>query len=109
MSEQTTADRPPQFSTASCKSCSAPIIWTITTNNERMPVDAEPVAVNTGGGNVILTERGGAAPLATVVSNPAKLFGKKWVWRLHMATCPHAEYYRGKAKRQPGRRGWVAP
>lgn len=100
MSEQTTADGPPQFRTSQCGSCSAPIIWAVTKNAERMPVDAEPVNPTTGNGNVLLTARGGADPFATVVSNPAQLFGKRWVWRPHMATCPYAGHYRNKARKR---------
>jgi hypothetical protein len=31
-----------------CRSCGEPIVWTITTNGKRMPVDAEPVVAPRG-------------------------------------------------------------
>jgi hypothetical protein len=31
-----------------CRSCGEPIIWTITTNGKRMPVDADPVVAPRG-------------------------------------------------------------
>jgi hypothetical protein len=58
-----------------------------------MPVDAEPVDVNHGGGNVLLTSSP-AGPLAQVVSNPADLFGARAVYRSHFATCPYAARHR---------------
>lgn len=101
-------DSPPTFPTSSCESCHAPIIWAVNRNNDPMPIDTEPVNPNTGGGTVLLTARGGTAPLAAVVSNPAQLFGKRWVWRPHMKTCPYAERYRAVARR-PASRGRVRP
>ena len=31
-----------------CRSCGSPIVWTITANGKRMPVDADPVEVRNG-------------------------------------------------------------
>lgn len=84
--------RPPSFPVEHCKSCNGLIIWATTANLRTMPVDAEPVNPNTGGGNILLAETG-ATPRATVVSNPARLFGKT-VYRSHFVTCPHAERHR---------------
>lgn len=113
MSEQTTTpagDDRPQYPTASCASCFAPIIWATTTNGANIPVDAEPVDVNGGHGSVLLYPRP-AGVLAEVVVDKARLFGKRWVYRPHMETCPFAERYRGRARqRRPGhRRGWARP
>jgi hypothetical protein len=87
------------YDTEACKSCQAPMLWAITTNGKHIPVDAEPVAVNGGGGNIRLTPRPGMAPLAKVVRNPADLFGVREVYRSHFATCPHADRHRQRGRR----------
>lgn len=79
------------YPVAHCDSCKAPIIWTVTDHAQRMPVDAQPVDANSGGGNVVLTP--GRPVRARVVTNPANLFGKT-VYRSHFATCPYAERHR---------------
>lgn len=83
-----------QYQQDACSSCNAPIIWTVTTRGKPMPVDAEPVDVNHGGGNVLLTARHPLAPLAKVVTNPAHLFGARTVYRSHFVTCPFAARHR---------------
>ena len=90
----------PEFPREQCSSCKAPIIWGITDRLNKMPLDADPVDPATGGGNIKLTTRPGMLPLATVVTNPAKLFGVKRVWRSHFAVCPFAAHHR----RRPTRR-----
>jgi len=78
-----------------CDACQAAIIWA---RNEKtlkmMPIDYEPVDVNRGGGTIILTLQPGVWPSAKVVTNPAKLFGVRIVYRSHFDTCPHAHRYR---------------
>lgn len=59
-----------------------------------MPVDYEPVDVNRGGGTIILTPRPGISPSARVITNPAKLFGVRIVYRSHFDTCPYAARHR---------------
>jgi hypothetical protein len=66
-----------------CRSCGAPIIWALTENDRRMPVDAEPDPA----GNLMLVRRG-TATYAKVVQ-PAK--GNH---RPHFATCPQASEWR---------------
>ncbi len=77
------------FETARCDSCNAPIIWAVTKNAKSMPVDVEPVK----GGNVQLDARGGATPLASVLSI-AQQFGKANLRRSHFVTCPNAAQHR---------------
>lgn len=82
----------PSYPVDECESCNAPIIWAVTRNVRRMPVDAEPVDTSTGGGNVLLSREGGRV-MAEVVSNPGRLFGRR-VYRSHMQTCPFRDRYR---------------
>lgn len=81
----------PRYPTSECSSCKAPIIWAVTKQLRKIPVDAEPVDANNGGGNILLDP--GDPPWATVVTNPALLFGKT-VYRSHFVTCPWAERHR---------------
>ncbi len=91
MTAAVAADQPPTFPTDACEGCKAPIIWALTDRGRNLPVDVDPVGPSAG--NVLLTATA-RAPLARVVSNPARLFGKRWVWRSHFVTCPYAEHYR---------------
>lgn len=93
------ADQPPPYPTAKCKSCPAPIIWVLI-GGDKVPVDAEPVALNGGGGTILLTFKGeGIAPVGRKVTNPRDLFGKRWVYRSHFETCPFAAHHRRTAFR----------
>lgn len=76
--------------TASCSTCSAPIIWAQTDHGKPMPVDAEPVA----NGNIELQQPNDPRdpPVAHVV---------KAGWgthQSHFSSCPNADQHR-KAKR----------
>lgn len=97
------ADQPPSYPTAKCDSCKAPIIWAVTRQVRRIPIDAEPVGV-AGGGNVLLSP-GSPAPRATVVGGTQQslLFGKRWVYRSHFATCSHADRHRHPRASNRGR------
>lgn len=77
-----------RWPTRPCDSCDKLVIWTVTTNGRRMPVDAE----QTAGGNVrVYTETG--AVRAEVV--PAKhAFGRTDLRKAHFATCPDADSWR---------------
>lgn len=90
------ADEPPRYATSPCEGprCKAPVIWaTVARTARAMPVDAQPVGA--AAGNILLSgplDR----PLAEVVGarQMARLFGKRWVYRSHFVSCPHAEQYR---------------
>lgn len=86
--------------TGNCAGCKAPVIWAVTANDRRMPVDAEPVAPCGGGGNLRLTARGGLAPLAEVITDPAELAAQQCVWRNHFVTCPYAKHFRSRRPRR---------
>jgi hypothetical protein len=65
-----------------CRSCGAAIIWAITANGKRMPVDAQPLR-----GLLQLHDRpDDEAPLVRVL--PIE------VHRSHFATCPQADQHR---------------
>lgn len=81
-----------------CGSCDAPVIWAVTRNLRRMPVDAEPVAK---GGNVQLEWRGeDVTPLAKVL-NVTQQFGKRNLRQSHFVTCPNAAAHRNAGRRRP--------
>jgi hypothetical protein len=73
--------------------CRAPIVWAITEKAKRMPVDLEPSA----GGNIVLRDTGGTAPLAVVLA-PSQAFRRRNLRTSHFATCPAAPSFR---KRRP--------
>lgn len=68
-----------------CRSCEAPVIWTVTVKDKRMPVDAEP----SPDGNVELTPTPVGPPLATVHAQPP--LGVDDLRLSHFATCPDAK------------------
>ena len=73
--------------TARCRSCDAPIIWAVTKNDKRMPVDAEPAE----NGNVELVDQG-RVKRAIVHAQPS--FGSGPLYLSHFVTCPEAETHR---------------
>jgi hypothetical protein len=80
-----------------CRSCGAEIVWAVTTEGRRMPVDAQPV----DGGNLLLTpadhRRPAGEPTATVVGKRAQptLFGDDGPrYVSHFVTCPDAARHR---------------
>ena len=87
-----------------CRSCGEPILWTITTNGKRMPVDAEPVAGLSRGFRIdetLLDEaqmgfndddlKPGKELLATFTAEPAQ--GER-LYQSHFATCEFADQHR---------------
>jgi hypothetical protein len=97
MSTAVAADEPPRYPTDQCDGCKAPIIWAVTDNGKNMPVDVDPVGP--AAGNVLLTAAGPKVR-ARVERNPARLFGKRWVYRSHFVTCPFSERYRHPRRRR---------
>lgn len=77
-----------------CKSCMAEIVWCVTTNGKRMPVDALPDP----GGNIVLSTMDGElhdGDTVDVDSGPC-LMDPPGTIRLtsHFATCPDAATFR---------------
>jgi len=86
-----------------CRSCKEPIIWTVTSNGKRMPVDADPVKAARGFriDEQLLDEaqmgfdedelRPGKDVVATFTATPAP--GER-LYISHFATCPDANEHR---------------
>lgn len=72
---------------ADCRSCGAPVIWTVTERGKRMPVDAEPVP----GGNVRLEQSTAGAPPTAVYTKASPLVVEH---TSHFATCEQAGEWR---------------
>lgn len=76
-----------------CRSCSAPVVWCDTSRGKSMPVDAAP----TPGGNLLLEQRPGRAPLVHVLGLDAAA-AREDLHKSHFVTCPQAGQWR---KRRP--------
>lgn len=72
-----------EFPTSNCGSCGAPIVWVLTQNRKRMPMDAEPVKMPPG--QYKLASRDDGTIDAYLVNR---------VWISHFATCPNADQHR---------------
>jgi hypothetical protein len=93
-----------------CASCKAPVIWAMTENGKRMPVDAEPVE----SGTILLSHRLPAQPPVALVQRAAGLAklraeherspqeGPLRLFTSHFATCPHADQHRRRATSSAG-------
>jgi hypothetical protein len=77
------------YPTEPCRSCAAPIIWTVTAAGKPMPVDAEPAA----GGNLALEVDDKGTVRSRVVA-PHLTFGRKDLRLSHFARCPDAAKWR---------------
>lgn len=71
-----------------CRSCDAPIVWTITTKGKSMPVDADPVIANRG---FRLDAHDGDEVRALFTAGPDA--GEK-LYVAHWSTCPTADQHR---------------
>lgn len=79
--------------TATCRSCGAEVIWTVTAaTGSRMPVDVQP----TEDGNVVLAPDPKGPPIAYAAPVGALLIEEDDGTRYtsHFATCPHADTHR---------------
>lgn len=81
---------PQPYKVEQCRSCAAPIIWTVTTSLRSMPVDPEPVA----DGNILLEARTADQPPFAHVLSVAQRFGRTGLRKAHFVTCPHANLWR---------------
>jgi hypothetical protein len=71
-----------------CRSCDAPIVWTITTKGKSMPVDADPIRAARG---FRLAEHDGDEVVATFTAAPDA--GEK-LYQSHFAACEQAATWR---------------
>lgn len=80
---------------SNCRGCDAPIIWTITENGKRMPLDADP----TEDGKFVIADppEGESNPLG-VWFTKAQQYGVGGAERhkAHWATCPKSVNFKGK-------------
>jgi hypothetical protein len=74
-----------------CRSCEAPIIWTVTASGKRMPVDADPLIAPRG---FRLEDLDGETITAVFTLAPAP--GEQ-LYLSHFATCPHSAQHRRTA------------
>lgn len=79
---------------ADCRSCGAPVIWTVTSKGKRMPVDAEPNPA----GNVVLQSQPEGPPLAVYYSGkagaPPTAYSPRERHTSHFANCKQAGEWR---------------
>jgi len=71
---------------SACRSCGAPILWALTENGKRIPLDAAPAERPTGLFRLV-EKIGERTPVAVSVSGEA-------VYLSHFATCPYADQHR---------------
>lgn len=79
-----------------CKTCRAPIVWSLTPAGARAPIDLEPVE---GGTVLLLAPTGFGGPLSVVLSKNALEVarGNRLPLRMsHWASCPDREAWREK-------------
>lgn len=69
---------------AICRSCEAPVIWTVTTTGKKMPIDEQP----SPRGNLVYVE--GVARASTAEDQRLR----RPLYTSHFATCPDAARHR---------------
>lgn len=82
----------PAHQRGTCRSCHAPILWTVTTTGADMPVDADP----SSDGNIQLVSHGHLL-FAHVLGDPTRSHAREHGQVLHtshFATCPNAARHR---------------
>jgi len=70
-----------------CSTCGAEVIWVLTQNRKRMPMDAEPVKMPPG--QYKLAERDDGSVDAYLVNR---------VWISHFATCKDSDFHRKETR-----------
>lgn len=79
--------------TTSCDGCGAPILWALSSNGKRMPIDPDPHP----DGNVEVEFLGAEGPVARVLKRGQLPWpGDKPLYRTHFASCPDAMSFRRK-------------
>lgn len=78
---------------ATCKRCSAEMIWCRTGRGKKMPVDAEPTAAG-----LFVLEGDEQDPLAHRLANDAAATYTGEKYTSHFATCPNADEFRQKGR-----------
>ena len=91
-----TQEQIPATAHDSCKTCGAPIIWTMTDNLKPMPVNRDPVV----GGTVDLFRVDGPDVRAHIVKPAHLAFGRKGLRRSHFETCRQAGDHRKPVSRK---------
>jgi len=76
------------MSVQTCETCGAAIVWCLTKNDKRQPVDVDPVA----NGNIKIMEE----PDGTLRSIVVKPGSEPNLRISHHATCPDAKQWKGK-------------
>jgi hypothetical protein len=72
---------------AACKSCGASIIWALTQNGKRIPLDAEPAERPSGLFRLEGSATGSMPPIAISAAGEP-------VYLSHFVTCPNADQHR---------------
>lgn len=84
--------------TAACSSCCASILWAVTKNEKRMPLDATPTTPAPGARGVfMLAKRTDETPLAWPLEiTDGSEFGRVGLamYISHFSTCPNASSHR---------------
>jgi hypothetical protein len=77
--------------TSTCRSCQAEILWVVTTNGRRMPLDVEPDPVN---GRFVKTRVEGEDKIVRFVKDKDLAENTKTLYSSHFQTCPNAREHR---------------
>ena len=75
-----------------CRSCGAPMLWSLTERGRRMPLDPDPYTGDDPRGLFVLRTDGERAPLAIAV--PPDAFPGEPLYRSHFTTCPQHDEWR---------------
>lgn len=80
-----------------CRSCRAPIVWALTENGRRIPLDRDPYEGGSPSGlfsvREVVVEGSGRRSLLAIAATPDAFPGET-LYRSHFATCPNAEQHR---------------